>query len=356
MMVNLLCHVFALFVVLIVVVTSPATNAVAAVFPICNVSSTGFQIYLKSGVRTNEQEMFSERQPIQRLYNGDYVCYENNWGDNIEATMTSSSSSCDSNTNTTLMSFLLQTVTNSNKKVVLVNRTDRGTRYLMYSDFQNGKVVYGKPLLPRKYHLTVRPFQRVPTRRLGISSSIDFEVIDCENYQPPNKCKQCPYDPKNLTYACDGSLCLRDEYLRITLISSGYDSYDYGLTVTSPGPSLRNRRSISAYSGYDPIPANAIVNDALVTGGYVDEDFHYSSCRSYGKWTKSIVFPLTNPLTKVPIQKGMYRISLEDLDVCGFVDDSSPVVNTNPFELKIYHNHKLMKTYTTGRDFNFTLL
>lgn len=64
------------------------------------------------------------------------------------------------------------------------------------------------------------------------------------------------------------------EYLRLTLISYGWNSYDYGLTVTTPGSSIRNLRSIGAYGGYDPMTKNNVVtDDPLATGRYVDEDF-----------------------------------------------------------------------------------
>lgn len=49
-----------------------------------------------------------------------------------------------------------------------------------------------------------------------------------------------------------GSLCLRDEYLRLALISYGWNNYDYGLTVTTPGSSIQNLCSIGAHGGYDP--------------------------------------------------------------------------------------------------------
>jgi hypothetical protein len=163
---------------------------------------------------------------------------------------------------------------------------------------------------------------------------------------PPNECRGCPPDSIDKTRACDGSFCLLDEYLRFTLVFNGRDCIDYGLKVTTPGP---NVTSIGAYGTLSDKPNDITNDDRFGTGGFVDKDFHHGSGYSDGKWTKSIVFPLTNPITKAPIQKGTYRIQLEALDLCGFG------LLYYDFELKVYQNHRLMNTFTTGQDFTFTL-
>lgn len=213
---------------------------------LCNVSS--FMMYLKSGTRTSSQEEFSERNLVQSLHSGYYICTEYDWGDNIEAVVDTNSSCI----NTTKMNFVLKDLDQNH--TVITKRTERIHPYFMFAN-------------------------------------------------------------------------------------------------TTP-----NKRSIGAYgSEMSNLPDGVMKSDPLFSGGYVDQDFHYGSCRSYGHWIKSIVVPYVNPYTKRPIDTGIYQIQLEDLDVCDFHNDGN-VVNTNPFELKIYQNHTLIHSYTSGRSFTYTLV
>jgi hypothetical protein len=276
---------------------------------------------------------------LKKIHSGDYVCTEFMWGDNIEAVVDGNSTCI----HTTKMNFLLRDLDNN---TVLHNHTERHHPYFMFGNI--GTNIFGQYLPSGRYQLTVTPFQRFPTHISAPSQSIDFEMIECTHYRPPNQCKDCPYNSTNQTYACDGSMCLKDEYVRITLIQDGSDLFDYGLKVTTPH---NTPRIIGAYGADTSLSQGAITSDPFISGGYVDEDFHYMSCRSFGRWTKSIVFPYTNPNTEGLIAKGTYVIQLEDLYICGIVP-----TRPNDFELKIYQNHTLIHTYSVGRTFTLTLV
>lgn len=135
--------------------------------------------------------------------------------------------------------------------------------------------------------------------------------------------------------------------LRFTLVYSGNDLWDYGFVITTPNV---NAPKIGAYYNRDgeDLPDGVVKNDTLVTGGYVDEDFKYGSCRSYGVWVKSIVFP---SVTQTP--KGLYTISIHDVEYCpsyGFPSNGPGLVK--PFELSVYNENNVLVELLTHNDSN----
>lgn len=259
---------------------------------------TGFKMYLKDPYVPEYASILGRYDSPESMKQNDMICHSGHMGDNIEA-ITKGCTSSDA------IQFSLRNRTNNK---VMKRSSDKEASYFLYGN--NATHVHGEVLNVGKYRLFAGPNLSSTKGR----KSISFEVMNCMYYKPANECATCAKKGQ----VCAGSMCVDTGTVRVTLLATGPNTWDYGMNVTTPGGAVIASYSQGHYEHrQDP-----------TTGGYVSVDHMLHGCKSMGMWVKNVVLKTPTP--------GKYTISLEDVNNCAFLSPNPPL--SRSYQLLVYKN------------------